>query len=428
MPDVLDIPIGFSANDFLMDDAIRNAIFSERFKTTAWRRVVGMLNRDVFPELIGKLTTRLERITVRGFDSGVTTTRRYQQMVQEMDEILRAGLGEARRLSVSQDLVPLARRQSNILLGQMEGAVPQGIGIQFNSPDATTLKSVVTARPFQGKLLREHYSKLDTDTRKRLRAAISNGISIGETTPQIVRRLTGTRANRFTDGVLQATRREATAITRTAVNHVSTHAREATYKANEDVIKGVLFIATLDNRTTFQCASLDGETFPINEGPRPPIHMQCRSTTSPILKSWKELGIDLKEAPAGTRASMNGQVPAAQNYQTWLRKQPKAFQSQVLGPARLKLFEQGKITSMKQLIGPTGRPLTLAQLTGRVTGIPTSGFVGINPETGEAFTQVELDRKARRAAAARAQRQRERRIVEEKRVKALEDALDILSN
>ena len=334
----------------------------ERYKTTAWRRVVGYLNREVYPDILGTLTKRLSQINARGFDSGVFTTQRYKNMVTEIDAIVRTGISEARLLVIIKDLQPLAVQEAFLLVQGMEAAVPSGIGITFSAPSKQLLNSVVTARPFDGKILTEHFSKLDIDTRKLLRQQVKLGISTGETTEQIVRRFRGTQANLFKDGAFQTTRRNATTLVRTAVNHVSAHAREATYAANQDVVKGVLFVATLDNATTYACASLDGKVFPVNEGERPPIHMQCRSTTTPVLKSWRELGINLKEAPAGTRESMNGQVPAKTTYPEWFKNQPRADQLKVLGKGRLKLYDEGALTDFNQLLGPMGQPLTLPQL------------------------------------------------------------------
>jgi hypothetical protein len=68
---------------------------------------------------------------------------------------------------------------------------------------------------------------------------------------------------------------------------------------------------------------------------------------TPVLKSAKQLG--LKKIPEGTRASMNGQVPASTTYQQWLARQPIVVQEQVLGKARAQLFRDGKIKIEKFL-------------------------------------------------------------------------------
>jgi hypothetical protein len=101
----------------------------------------------------------------------------------------------------------------------------------------------------------------------------------------------------------------------------------------------------------------------VDKGPRPPAHFNCRSSTTPILKSWRELGFDADELPPGTRASMNGQVPADQDYDTWLRKQPKDVQDDVLGKTKGDLFRAG--LKMDRFVDRKGAELTLDQLRRR---------------------------------------------------------------
>ena len=150
-------------------------------------------------------------------------------------------------------------------------------------------------------------------------------------------------------------------------------------------------MATLDSRTSLRCASLDGQVFPIGTGPRPPQHPNCRSTITPVTKSWRELakpgalkrgrGADNLDAlferrlkgkgftpdqiagiKRATRASMTGQVPGKLTYARWLRRQPAAFQDDVLGPTRAALFRDGTLTLDRFVDDRTGRAFTLADL------------------------------------------------------------------
>lgn len=108
------------------------------------------------------------------------------------------------------------------------------------------------------------------------------------------------------------------------------------------------------------CRARDGQMYPVKSGPRPPAHFRCRSTVVPITKSYRELGLDIDDLPEATRASMNGQVPGDQNYDQWLRKQPEAFQNEVLGAEKAKLFREG--LTMDRFVTRAGRELTLAEL------------------------------------------------------------------
>ena len=81
---------------------------------------------------------------------------------------------------------------------------------------------------------------------------------------------------------------------------------------------------------------------------------------APVTKSWEELGIDKKEMPAGTRASMNGEVPDAVTYEGWFKDQDSAFQRRVLGSSRYELFQTGEVGITE--FARNGRILTLAEL------------------------------------------------------------------
>ena len=69
----------------------------------------------------------------------------------------------------------------------------------------------------------------------------------------------------------------------------------------------------------------------------------------------------IDEIPKSTQASMDGQVAEDLTYEQWLRKKPKAFQIEKLGPTKYELWKEDKI-SFTDLIDQTGRPLTVAEL------------------------------------------------------------------
>jgi SPP1 gp7 family putative phage head morphogenesis protein len=109
----------------------------------------------------------------------------------------------------------------------------------------------------------------------------------------MAQRIRGTRKALYRDGIMETTRRGSQAMVRTAVNHTATQSRDLLYKQNEDMIKEVQWISTLDGRTTPQCQDLDGTTWPVNSGPRPPAHINCFIDYQiPIYtsKGWKKIG------------------------------------------------------------------------------------------------------------------------------------------
>lgn len=90
----------------------------------------------------------------------------------------------------------------------------------------------------------------------------------------------------------------------------------------------------------------------------------CRSTETFILKSAKELGIDVRDIPPAERASMDGVVPGDTNYQEWFSRQSFERQKQIVGEKRARLIRDGGM-SPDEFYTDKGEWLTLAQLRER---------------------------------------------------------------
>jgi len=346
-----------TVNGQVADRAIRHALFLERFKTHEVDQIIRFLNSEVFPDIANIVRVRLEMGRVLTW-----TAYRHQEMLKAVDQEIRTGMRYARN-RLSKELKAFAISEAEFQAAVMDGYTPKVFGIDFVVPPPAKLHALVTSKPFEGKLLREWFDGLVPQHKAKLGRAIKVGMAQGEPIPKIMRRIRGSKAAGFKDGIFEISRRNCEAIVRTATAHVASAARMATYEANKDVVAGWKFLATLDAMTTDICMSLDGNEYVIGEGgaDRPPLHFQCRSTTTPILKSWKELGIDLKEAPPGTRATMDGQVPANLTYGEWLKGQPDWVQNSALGKGKAEIFRRGDL-SIKQFVDNRNQPLTLKQL------------------------------------------------------------------
>lgn len=205
---------------------------------------------------------------------------------------------------------------------------------------------------------------------------MTKGIVRGETIQQLTQRVRGTRANKFKDGIMDTTKARAEAIVRTSGMTISNQIRASTYGANADIIKGIQWVATLDHSVCLKCAPLDGLTWTFPEfKPQghnkqflsPPAHWNCRCTTVPILKSYRELaGLpDAKKIKESTRSSLQGQVAESTKFENWIKTQPEEAQKAVLGKARFQLWKSGKL-SIQQMTTPSNEVLTLKQLEERV--------------------------------------------------------------
>jgi SPP1 gp7 family putative phage head morphogenesis protein len=359
--------VPLTANEQLVDRGIRHAVHLTRLRNHVTRDVLALLNDDVLPDLQAKLARRLERIATRGFDSGPWTTKRLREVIKTTRAQLAAGMDLAGERLVD-SLREIGLTEAQWQAARVTAAIPSGLDLAAVVPGSRHVGSAITSRPFQGDLLSGWWSKLKRKAQDDIARQIQIGVTEGETNAAIVRRLAGTAAGRHMDGAFGGLRRNVASITQTATNHVSTQAREMTYEANSDLIKGVQIVATLDGRTTEICMSEDGEVYDVGDGPRPPFHFNCRTTTVPVLKSLRELGFRSAGLPPETRASMRGQVPARQTYGTWLRNQPAAVQDDVLGRTKGRLFRKHRL-SVDSFVDDKRRVLTLPELR-RKEGLP----------------------------------------------------------
>jgi len=343
-----------AVNDELLDALTRHQIGLQRLSSATVRKVLAQLRRS---------DTRIVQRLLDDDISALSRTR-MERLLRDLRRVIdSAYLDTTGALQI--DLEKLAVYEGEYQIDLFKRVIP--VKLETVTPGAEQIVAAVNSRPFQGKLLKEVYRELPASTFRKVRDAIRGGFIEGRTTDQIVRDLRGTARQGYKDGILAKTRRDVESVVRTAVNHTANTARDYVYAANDDLVKGVRWNSTLDGSTSAVCRARDGKIYDVDKGPRPPAHFNCRSSTSPVLKSWRELGFDADELPAGTRASMNGQVPADQDYDSWLRKQPADFQNEVLGDTKAKLFRAG--LKMDRFVDRKGQELTLDQLRRMDAGI-----------------------------------------------------------
>lgn len=184
----------------------------------------------------------------------------------------------------------------------------------------------------------------------------------GKTNQQIVQMIRGTRKNGYKDGLMEVTSRQAKTIVRTTVQHAAMQGKAEFARDNEDIIKGEQWLSTLDSRVSAICRSLDQQIFEIGKGPRPPAHHNCRSTILIVLKDEYAGRGNINK-----RASKDGPVDN-ESYYSWLNKQPKDFQDDVLGETRGKLLRSGGLSADKFAalqLDKNFKPLTLAEMKQR---------------------------------------------------------------
>ena len=384
-----------TANEIIQDGALRHAIDVQRYSRGEVKRILSLLEASD-ANLIQMLEARLGLLPV-------PVDFRSARLLSLRADIRRARTAIMARLQgqLTMDLQGLASVEATQAKELLEFAIP--IEYQFASVSLEQLRAAVTEQPFQGRNLGDWWKRLQTADQDRIMDRIQIGYSQGESVPNIMRRVRGTRALGYRDGVLATSRRNAETIVRTAVNHVSNVAREAVWDANADVIDGLRWLSTLDGRTTLICMRRDGQVAPVGgkplppdvvplipEGARPPAHPNCRSVMTPYISETALIGdrpfvrttkrrgareIDFQRMAKEQGRSVSavrrdwgreniGRLPKKTNYEQFLKRQPAAFQDEVLGAKRGALFRRGGL-KIDKFVDRGGRVYTLEELARR---------------------------------------------------------------
>lgn len=321
------------------------------------------------------------------------------------------------------------------------------VELQSALPNVTTLQGIATSTPFEGATMKQWADGLQRADYDRMVRTVQIGLTQGQTGATIASRIFGSAASLGSDGVLQITRNNAQAISRTAVNSITNEARRLWVDENADIIEWEIFLATLDARTTLICASNDNKKYKRGKGPRPPLHWNCRSLRMPIFsdeaigerpaRPFTEKQLlreyaaktgtkpvtsrdDLGKGHKGTydsfarqrKRDLTGQVPAKLSYDQWLRTQTKEFQDEVLGPKRADLFRKGQ--KLDKFVDKNGETITLKELRGFDEKHLPNPYGGGEPKPPAPPLP---DPKAKQRAEEEARKQQERKLAEQERLR-----------
>lgn len=338
-----------SATTRLIDTATRRQIFLERFAGGEAKKAISTLNRlrlDINARIMQEPTQfQRQRLVVLLADIDAM----YLPLVQKLSGQVRKSTNE----------IAISEAQFSVM------SYNQVSKVDFILPSNDALiaavnGSLLTVRKSRGSVDIPQMLKDSAGSSSKLVAqTITDGLALGDTTPQIARKVSEILAT--------VERRHVEALVRTAINDAAQVAREQVYGRNADLVKAVRWVATLDNRTSLICAGRDGAEYPVDLGPRPPAHFRCRSTTVPVINGiFAEIGMGGDRPSKGADGKVEF-IGARKTYGGWLKDQPKEFVDEALGPERSALFRSGKL-SIDRFTDPTGRKYTLRELDG-MTGI-----------------------------------------------------------
>ena len=393
-----------TANEAFLSALLRHQIYILQFSENVRKKIEVLLNK-VEQDLEDKIFSRLRGTT--GLSSPGQLKR--MQVLSKILKNIRLKSWEKVNDVWLKELRDFAKSEPDFVSKIIVTTSP--VVVETILPSPRLLETLVSSKPFQGRLLKDWIKLLQQEDLRRIEASIQIGMVQGESNREIARRIVGTARLKGSDGVTEITRRQASSLTRTAVNFIANEARTAFFKANEDIIEGEQFVATLDSRTTAICRANDGKKFKLGEGPIPPLHFNCRSLRVPVLlgdalgdrpakpvtnqqlirefNSLNNLNVkSRKDLPKGMKSKfddfsrkrireLTGQIPATTTYQEWLKSQSKEFQEDVLGKTKAALFRNGNL-KLDKFVNNNGTELTLKQLAKKYADVFRAA--GLDPD------------------------------------------------
>jgi len=203
------------------------------------------------------------------------------------------------------------------------------------------LTRVVDAALVFGAPIRDWWSRQAATVQQQVGDRLRQGVLQEQPLPRLLQEV---------DAIQATTTRNTDTLTHGSLASVHQGTMTALTEANSARLDGVAWITTLDSRACPRCIALSGQSWTLDHEPlhgsrawpgEPPLHGLCRCI--------------LLALPQGET------VPRDQTFDHWLRQQPEAEQRAILGPARFRLWSEGKL-KLSRLVDQHHRALTLEQL------------------------------------------------------------------
>jgi len=248
----------------------------------------------------------------------------YQQ--ERWQEFLRVANHNANRFAESALGIATKQQKSSVAAGlsdSTELAKLSGIGRSFKRIPAEQLSNLVGALADDSPLS-DLFRTIAPGALQKAQDIMLDGLAAGENPRKI--------AARMSKSIRELTRDRAVTIARTESIRAYTEAQQQNYEANSDVVLGSRIVSARDSRTCPMCLGQDGKI--IKHGEKFHRHPGCRCALAPVVE-----GLDIDRGTG----------------EQWLRAQPKEVVLRKLGPARYKLWAEGKV-SVEDLYLATNHP------------------------------------------------------------------------
>ena len=290
------------------DDTVLRRIVIEELSEVEAKRLASFI-----AETRKRLIRRLDNLT----DRNGMKARTVKAMLEQSNQIHNQLYAQMRDdyTAASRDF---AKDQADWRKANLATATGEAIGLSSRQAIAA-----MSFNPALGREPSEWYKELADNHKRRVRSAIRQSFAEGDSVASATRRLRDT---------IDHNARGLRTFVRTSYSNIAANVDLATYKANN--VSRYMWLSTLDSRTTPICSSRDGLEYKTGQGPLPPAHMNCRSTTYAVTPETKDL--------------------RKETYDQWLRRQPSETQNGIMGRARAQKYRDNPGLQVRKFVSRNG--------------------------------------------------------------------------
>jgi SPP1 gp7 family putative phage head morphogenesis protein len=350
--------------------------YTEKIKLT--HRLQGLVNA-IGDDITESMTRALEHVegtivTLAAKSEKTESLTRKKKYLEKQRGDIETVLHELYRdlgKEITEKSIETAIETPGIIKSMIVKSIPARIDMALGVPHITKERVLLWFESYQveGLFFNQWLSKLEKGAVERIMKETQQSMILSEPVQETAKRV---------QNALSVGRKTAQGMVHNAIYGAHNWAERAFYLENEERLQGLRFVAELDRRTTPLCRTLDGQVFPVQEAPQPPLHWLCRSMLLPVFYNitvnGKEMSLDeyifgdknRRIARIDTRSrwinhrdgtrsktyqDLRVQFPKSDvTYNDWLQslatstnREDVAFAREVLGPARFKLVSEGKL-------------------------------------------------------------------------------------
>lgn len=288
-----------------------------------WRRI----DREI-QDLAGRYYRALQAGTASGTDWVYQFGRLRELRRQALDELVRFARYAENEINASQlAAAERALNESEQLLRVGIGEIPPGVSLRFNKLPRSAVRSMVGTMQANSVLV-ERLTQIAGEGAQAVQDGLVQGLALGQN-PRVI-------ARAIRDD-LGAGLSKAMTWARTETLRAYRSATLATYRENDDMVKGWMWRSARNERTCAMCWAMDGTLLELEEDLDD--HPNGRCFAVPVMKTWREMGFDIDETVKPKETGLEA-----------FEKLSNAEKAKVLGRSKMAAYQDGRFT-LNDLVG-----------------------------------------------------------------------------